>query len=211
MQYRLLIFDLDGTLLNTLEDLATAADFALSRAGFPTRSREEVRHFIGNGVARLIQRAVPEGTPDAACQAVLSDYRRYYSSHVNVHTHPYPGIPELLVALRQAGMRIAVNSNKPDAATQALCQAHFPGLIDLAQGEREGIPKKPDPAGAIGLMQALDAVPEQTLYIGDGETDLMTAMNAGMDGAWVSWGYRDRSELCGLEIPRAFEIGRAHV
>ena len=209
MKYELVIFDLDGTLLNTLEDLATAADYALTHAGFPTRSREDVRRFIGNGVARLIRRAVPEGTPEDVCETVLADYRQYYSGHVNVHTRPYPGIVELLRAIKAAGTRVAVNSNKPDAATRALCDAHFPGLIDLALGERAGTPKKPDPVGARLLMDSLHIAPARTLYVGDGEADLMTAQNAGIDCAWVSWGYRRAEELEGLSIPRAFDSAEA--
>lgn len=209
MKYELVIFDLDGTLLNTLEDLAAAADYALSRAGFPLRSREEVRRFIGNGVARLIRRAVPEGTTDEVCRSVLEDYRAYYAAHVNVHTRPYPQIPELLADLHAAGIGVAVNSNKPDAAVQALCAAHFDGLFDLALGERADIPKKPAPDGALKLMRALNAAPGRTLYVGDGDADLMTAQNAGIDCAWVSWGYRRRDELAGLDIPRAFGNARA--
>lgn len=205
MKYALVIFDLDGTLLNTLDDLAASADHALAGAGFPTRSKEEVRRLIGNGVARLIRGAVPEGTPDAVCQRVLADYRDYYASHVNVYTRPYPGVPELLRDVRGAGVRVAVNSNKPDALTRALCEAHFGELVDLALGERVDMAKKPAPDGARHIMDALDVAPERTLYVGDGDTDLMTAQNAGLDAAWVSWGYRRSDELGDLVVPRAFD------
>ena len=205
MKYELVIFDLDGTLLNTLDDLAASANRALARAGFPARSTEEVRRFIGGGVSRLIHRAVPEGTPEIVCEAVLSDFKRDYTENVNVHTRPYPGIAELLVRLRAAGVRTAVNSNKVDNATQLLCRAHFEGLLDMALGEVAGIPKKPAPDGARRIMEALNIAPDKALYVGDGDADLLTAQNAGIDCAWVSWGYRRREELKGLDIPRAFD------
>ena len=204
MKYELVIFDLDGTLLNTLDDLAASANRALARAGFPARSTEEVRRFIGGGVSRLIHRAVPEGTPERVCEAVLSDFKRDYTENVNVCTRPYPGIAELLVRLRAAGVRTAVNSNKVDNATQLLCRAHFEGLLDMALGEVAGIPKKPAPDGARRIMEALNIAPDKALYVGDGDTDLLTAQNAGIDCAWVSWGYRRREELEGLDIPRSF-------
>ena len=204
MKYELVIFDLDGTLLNTLDDLAASANRALARAGFPTRSTEEVRRFIGGGVSRLIHRAVPEGTPERVCEAVLADFKRDYTENVNVHTRPYPGIAELLVRLRAAGVRTAVNSNKVDNATQLLCRAHFEGLLDMALGEVAGIPRKPAPDGAQRIMEALNVAPDKALYVGDGDADLLTAQNAGIDCAWVSWGYRRREELEGLDIPRSF-------
>ena len=205
MKYDLVIFDLDGTLLNTLADLADATNRALTRAGFPTRSTEEGRRFIGGGVSRLIHRAVPEGTPENVCEAVLADFKRDYTENVNVHTRPYPGIAELLVRLRATGVRTAVNSNKVDNATQLLCRAHFEGLLDMALGEVAGVPKKPAPDGARRIMEALNIAPEKALYVGDGDADLLTARNAGIDCAWVSWGYRRREELEGLDIPRAFD------
>ena len=205
MKYELVIFDLDGTLLNTLDDLAASANRALARAGFPARSTEQVRRFIGGGVSRLIHRAVPEGTPEIVCEAVLSDFKRDYTENVNVHTRPYPGIAELLVRLRAAGVRTAVNSNKVDNATQLLCRAHFEGLLDMALGEVAGIPRKPAPDGARRIMEALNVAPDKALYVGDGDADLLTAQNAGIDCAWVSWGYRRREELEGLDIPRAFD------
>ena len=124
---------------------------------------------------------------------------------MNDRTRPYPGIPELLQALRDAGVKTAVNSNKMDTATQALCAAHFPGLLDCVLGEKADIPKKPAPDGALMLIQKLGARPERTLYVGDGDTDVLTAQNAGIDGAWVSWGFRKAEELAGLAISRRFD------
>ena len=209
MKYDLIIFDLDGTLLDTLDDLAAAANHALSAFGFPARTRDEVRRFVGNGVAKLIERAVPEGTPDDVCARVLAEFRSFYSGHLDVHTRPYEGITELLEALRAAGIRIAVNSNKPDAASKALIERHFGKLVDRVQGETAGVPKKPAPDGAQAVMAALDATPARTLYVGDGDADLMTAENAGLDCAWVSWGFRTARELAGLKIPRAFDSAQA--
>lgn len=205
MRYDLVIFDLDGTVLDTLGDLTAAVNEALSRHGYPPRSLEDVRRFIGNGVARLIRLSLPDDVGDATRAAVLADFRAYYSAHVNERTAPYPGIPELLAALRAAGIRTAVNSNKMDPATQALCAAHFPGLLDAVLGERPDIPKKPAPDGARLLMNELGVAPGRTLYVGDGDTDVETARNAGVDGAWVSWGYRRPEELALMEIPRAFD------
>lgn len=209
MKYRLVIFDLDGTLLDTLDDLTRAVNHALGRQGFPLRAREEVRHLIGNGIASTMRRAIPEGSGDDAFQRALSDFKDYYLSHVNVHTRPYGGIPELLDAMGRAGIRAAVNSNKVDSATQALCAAHLPGKLACVLGEQPDIPKKPAPDGALQIMRTLGAAPEGTLYVGDGETDILTAANAGIDCAWVSWGYRRAPELGGLAISHAFATVQA--
>ena len=205
MRYDLVIFDLDGTVLNTLDDLTDAVNYAMDKHGFPVHTTEDVRRFIGNGVARAIRLALPEGVSDETHAAALADFKVWYSAHVNDRTRPYPGIPELLQALRDAGVKTAVNSNKMDTATQALCAAHFPGLLDCVLGEKADIPKKPAPDGALMLIQKLGARPERTLYVGDGDTDVLTAQNAGIDGAWVSWGFRKEEELAGLAIPRRFD------
>ena len=205
MKYELVIFDLDGTLLNTLDDLAGATNRALMEFGFAARETAEIRRFIGGGVARLIQRAVPSQTDGDTVRQVLARFKDIYLKNVNVRTVPYPGIPALLDALHAAGIRVAVNSNKVDAATRQLLEAHFPGKIDMALGDLECLPKKPAPDGARRIMAAMGASPRHTLYVGDGDADILTAENAGIDGAWVSWGYRTREELTGLSIPRAFD------
>ena len=201
MKYALVIFDLDGTLLNTLDDLADAANAALAEYGFPPRTTEEIRAFIGNGVSRLIHRAVPEGTDEAVAAAVLARFKAVYTEHVNDKTVPYPGILSLLRELKDRGVRCAVNSNKVDNAVRLLCDAHFDGLLDAVLGERAGIPRKPAPDGARHIMERLNVRPENTLYVGDGDADIRTAQNAGIDCAWVSWGYRHVDELDGLDIP----------
>lgn len=201
MKYALVIFDLDGTLLNTLDDLADATNAALAEYAFPPRTTEEIRAFIGNGVSRLIHRAVPEGTDEAVAAAVLARFKAVYTEHVNDKTVPYPGILSLLRELKDRGVRCAVNSNKVDNAVRLLCDAHFDGLLDAVLGERDGIPRKPAPDGARRIMERLNVRPENTLYVGDGDADIRTAQNAGIDCAWVSWGYRHVDELDGLDIP----------
>ena len=205
MKYDLAIFDLDGTILDTLNDLANAVNYALEQHGYPTRSVEEIRIFVGNGVANLISRAVPEGTGEAERAAVLADFKARYREHVNDLTRPYPGIPELLKALRDAGVKVGINSNKFDAALQNLCRIHFDGLYDLAAGECETTPKKPDPTAAQRIMAELGTSPERTVYIGDSAVDLQTAKNAGTAGAWVSWGFRRREEMQGCEAANTFD------
>ena len=205
MKYELVIFDLDGTLLDTLDDLTHAVNHALRLQGFPLRSREAVRLLIGNGIASTVRRAIPAEADGDAFAKALSDFRSYYFTHVNVYTRPYDGIVGLLDEMGDAGIKAAVNSNKADAATQSLCQAHMPGRFAFVLGEQPDIPKKPAPDGALTIMRALGASPARTLYVGDGETDIQTALNAGVDCAWVAWGYRRASELQGAKPPRTFK------
>ena len=205
MKYDLVIFDLDGTLLDTLNDLAAAANDVLREAGFPIHPTEDIRRFIGNGAANMIRCAAPAGTPQERLDELLARFKERYSTHVNDRTRPFAGVPELLHDLRRAGIRAAVNSNKPAGPTALLCEAHFPGLMEMAVGENPDTPRKPAPDGALGIMRSLGIPPERTIYVGDGDADLLTARNAGVDSAWVSWGYRRRDELAGLEIPRSFD------
>lgn len=205
MKYSLIIFDLDGTILDTLGDLTDACNAALEKHGYPTHTSEEVRTFIGNGVSSLIRLALPEGTDSMIHREVLADFKAWYFSHLNIKTRPYPGIPEMLRKLRETGIHVAVNSNKIDPATCELCRTHFAETVEFALGEREGVAKKPNPAGAKIIMEKFGALPENTLYVGDSSTDLETAANAGLDCAWVSWGFRHRSELGDINIPHAFD------
>ena len=205
MKYDLVIFDLDGTTLATLTDLADAANRTLAGFGFPTQSNDKIRTCIGSGMANLIRQAAPEGTPEEVIQQMLTQFKADYAENINVRTAPYPGVSEMMKVLRSAGVKIAVNSNKIDSAVNALCEAHFPGLYEFALGERAEIPRKPSPAGAQMIMQKLGAVAERTLYVGDSNIDLLTAANAGIDCAWVSWGFRSREELSDLKIDHAFD------
>ena len=209
MKYNLVIFDLDGTALNTIGDIASAINGALRAAGFAGHAMEEVRRSIGGGVGNLVRLSLPEDAPESVYREILSDFSERYSKNLDVLTAPFDGIVDLFTALKEAGIAIAVNSNKVDAAVNQLCRAHFGDLVALALGERPDFPRKPSPAGAQHIMRALNISPEHTLYVGDGEADIQTARNAGIDCAWVSWGYRRREELAGLEIHHAFDSVQA--
>lgn len=200
-----MIFDLDGTILNTLEDLADAVDHALMKNGLPCRSLEEVRRFVGNGVEKLIRRAVQPDTSEEIIIQVLDDFRKYYNEHSNEKTGPYPGILQLMRSLKEQGIKVAIHSNKYDAALQKLCGLHFKDLYDCALGEGTRSPKKPDPTGALTLMEMCGVKRENTVYIGDSEVDMETAVNAGIDSIWVSWGFRRAEEVGSDRITRSFD------
>ena len=189
------IFDLDGTLLNTLGDLRAATNHALEVRGLPPHSMEEIRQFIGNGIRLLICRAMPEGTPEAEIDAALDDFKAYYAAHIHDRTVPYDGIPQLLTALRKRGIKVAVLSNKIDSASQQLIEYFFPGKTDVVFGEHVGAPRKPDPTSCRMVMQQLGVQPEQVLYVGDSGTDMQTAKNAGLYAVGVTWGFRSKEVL----------------
>lgn len=189
------IFDLDGTLLNTLGDLRAATNHALEVRGLPPHSMEEIRQFIGNGIRLLICRAMPEGTPEAEIDAALDDFKAYYAAHIHDRTVPYDGIPQLLTALRKRGIKVAVLSNKIDSASQQLIEYFFPGKTDVVFGEHVGVPRKPDPTSCRMVMQQLGVQPEQVLYVGDSGTDMQTAKNAGLYVVGVTWGFRSKEVL----------------
>lgn len=189
------IFDLDGTLLNTLGDLRAATNHALEVRGLPPHSMEEIRQFIGNGIRLLICRAMPEGTPEAEIDAALDDFKAYYAAHIHDRTVPYDGIPQLLTALRKRGIKVAVLSNKIDSASQQLIEYFFPGKTDVVFGEHVGVPRKPDPTSCRMVMQRLGVQPEQVLYVGDSGTDMQTAKNAGLYAVGVTWGFRSKEVL----------------
>ena len=196
------IFDLDGTLLNTLGDLRAATNHALEVRGLPPHSMEEIRQFIGNGIRLLIRRAMPEGTPEAEIDAALDDFKAYYAAHIHDRTVPYDGIPQLLTALRKRGIQVAVLSNKIDSASQQLIEYFFPGKTDVVFGEHVGVPRKPDPTSCRMVMQQLGVQPEQVLYVGDSGTDMQTAKNAGLYAVGVTWGFRSKEVLlkCGADV-----------
>ena len=189
------IFDLDGTLLNTLGDLRAATNHALEVRGLPPHSMEEIRQFIGNGIRLLICRAMPEGTPEAEIDAALDDFKAYYAAHIHDRTVPYDGIPQLLTALRKRGIQVAVLSNKIDSASQELIEYFFPGKTDVVFCEHVGVPRKPDPTSCRMVMQQLGVQPEQVLYVGDSGTDMQTAKNAGLYAVGVTWGFRSKEVL----------------
>lgn len=194
-EYSTYIFDLDGTLLDTLGDLAASVNFALRSQGMPERSLDEVRRFVGNGVRNLILRAVPESTSVNVSEETLAIFKRHYVEHYLDTTCPYEGIVPLLQRLQQKGKRIAVVSNKFYDATRELCRHFFGELVEVAIGERDGIEKKPAPDTVVEALRQLGVGADDAVYIGDSDVDIMTARNCGMPCISVLWGFRDREFL----------------
>ena len=196
-QYDTYIFDLDGTLLDTLDDLTAAVNYALRQHGMPEHTREEVRHMVGNGVRLLMVRAVPDGDNNPRFDDAFRTFREYYMEHSLDTTRPYDGIPELLAALRQQGKRVAVVSNKFYAATRELCRHFFADTVEVAIGEHEaeGIRKKPAPDTVIEAFRQLGVSKENAVYVGDSDVDLQTAVNSGLPCISVLWGFRDQAFL----------------
>ena len=195
--YDTYIFDLDGTLLDTLDDLAAAVNYALRQHGMPEHTREDVRRFVGNGVRLLMTRAIPDGEDNPLFEATFQTFRKYYMEHSLDTTRPYDGIPELLGELRARGKRVAVVSNKFYAATSELCHHFFPDTVEVAIGEHEaeGIRKKPAPDTVKEAFRQLGVDSRNAVYIGDSDVDLQTARNAGLPCISVLWGFRDRAFL----------------
>lgn len=181
-----ILFDLDGTLLNTLDDLMDAVNHTMEVFGYPRHSREEVRRFVGNGAGQLLRLSVPQGQD---WQAPLEEFQRFYKAHCQVKTAPYPGIPEAVAALGK--FPIAIVSNKPDAAVKKLCAQYFPGIY--AQGEHPGCPRKPSPDMVRIAMEHIGV--DRCIYVGDSEVDVLTAHNAAVPCLSVLWGFRDRAEI----------------
>lgn len=198
MRYRAVIFDLDGTLLDTLEDLADSMNEALHRAGLPGHPVDAYRFFVGTGIANLVKKAAPEGAEPALCDKILASMNEVYSRNWAKKTRPYRGIPELLAELSQAGVKLAVLSNKPDVFTQIMVRHFFPGeMFGAVKGMTAEIPRKPDPAGALLLAENLGVRPEEAAYCGDSDTDMKTGLAAGMFTLGVTWGFRPVAELRG--------------
>ncbi|HCL03116.1 MAG TPA: HAD family hydrolase [Lachnoclostridium phytofermentans] len=194
-QIKTVIFDLDGTLLNTLEDLQSSVNATLSTYGYPERSLEEVRQFVGNGVARLMELAVPEQLDSEKSKEVLDNFKLHYAKNCNNKTKPYDGILTLLSDLKNQGYRLAIVSNKFDAAVKDLNQLYFSNFIEIAIGQREGVRKKPYPDTVNIALKELGSCAEEALYIGDSEVDIETAKNASLRMISVDWGFRKREEL----------------
>ena len=197
MTYKTYIFDLDGTLLDTLGDLAASVNYALRMHDMPEHSVDDVRRFVGNGVRLLMERAVPDGVQNPRFDETFATFRNYYMQHSLDTTQPYAGIPETLAALRSQGCRIAVVSNKMMAATQELCHHFFPDTVEVAIGEHEaeGICKKPAPDTVYAALRELGVGKEGAVYVGDSDVDIQTAHNAGLPCISVLWGFRDRDFL----------------
>ena len=211
MKYTYVLFDMDGTVLNTLDDLTDSVNHSLSLHGMPEVSSADVAHFLGNGARHLIECCVPEDTAPAETEKVLADYLPYYKAHCRIKTAPYPGIPELMRRLKDHGIKIAIVSNKPDAATKELSELFFKGLIEVTIGEAPGIMRKPAPDTVLEALRLLHADRSECVYIGDTEVDIQTAKNAGMDCISVLWGFRNKQELLAsgagilVETPEALE------
>ena len=195
MPYKAVVFDLDGTLLYTLEDLYLATNYALGQLGLPPRSLEEVRSYVGNGYRQLFRLACPEGTPDEVQEQALAIFNEYYLAHDEDHTAPYPGIPELLERLSAQGIPLAVVSNKGDVAVCDLMDSIFPGAFAAVAGEREGVRRKPAPDTVHAVLNKLNLTAADIVYVGDSEVDLATAANVGCDCIAVTWGYRSVEQL----------------
>lgn len=193
-KYNAVIFDLDGTLLNTLEDLRDSVNYGLTKYGMPERTLEEIRSFVGNGVQKLIERSLPkERTPETE-QLVFASFREYYEVHCNDKTDLYPGIRELLLELKELGCKMAIVSNKLQSGVDTLRDIYFKDYITTAIGTKDGIPKKPAPDMVLEAMHRLGVTRETAVYVGDSEVDIATAFNTGMDCIAVAWGFRTRQE-----------------
>ena len=204
MRYRAVLFDMDGTVLDTLGDLTNAVNHVLTMYGMPTRRRQEVAGFLGNGAAHLLRMAVPAGTPDALREEMLRVYQPWYDSHCAILTAPYPGIVPLMEALRAAGVKQAVISNKQDSAVRLLAAQHFPGLLETAVGESATVRRKPNPDAVLAALREMGVEKSDAIYVGDTEVDLRTAENAGLACAAVGWGFRTEGELLSAGAERVF-------
>ena len=199
MKYSLAIFDMDGTILNTLDDMTDSLNVILEKYKLPLHTLDEVRFMVGNGIPKLIERAIEGGRENPAFDKILADFIAYYEEHCAIKTAPYAGIPECIKALRAAGIKIAVNTNKVEPAAIALCDDYFPGLFDIISGSRPGMPPKPAPDGIYEILNraGMDGKSDgqKAVFIGDSDVDMQTGMNAGLDVIGVDWGFRGKDFL----------------
>ena len=193
MGYATYLFDMDGTLLDTLADLTAAVNHTLEQYGYPRRTIEQVRKGLGNGAAKLVAAMLPQGEETPGFADIMRDYRAWYQAHACVETCPYPGVPEMLERLRQRGCKVAIVSNKPHGAACELAERFFPGVPTF--GERPETPRKPAPDMVFHALAALGAGKENAVYVGDSEVDVQTARNAGLPVIGVAWGFRGREAL----------------
>lgn len=197
-KYKLALFDMDGTILDTLEDLTDATNVIMEQYGYPTHGIDAVRSFVGNGLRKLIERATPPDTAPDKIDAMLADFKLYYADHCADKTKPYAGVPEMIARLRAQGIITAVVSNKVDEGVQELVKTYFPGLFDLAVGERPTVKPKPAPDMVFAALETLGINIRDAVFIGDSDVDLKTAQNAGIDGIFVDWGFRTPEVLRSL-------------
>ena len=205
MRYQAVLFDMDGTVLDTLGDLANAVNHTLRAFGMPEHSRRECAGFLGNGAAWLIAHAVPAGTGEEKTAEVLAAYKPWYDSHCAIETAPYPGVTGMMEKLKAAGVRQAVISNKQDSAVRLLAEQHFPGLLEIAVGESARVRRKPNPDAVLEALRHMGVSPEDAIYVGDTEVDVQTAENAGLACAVVGWGFRTEEELREVWTGRIFQ------
>lgn len=189
------IFDLDGTLLNTLTDLADAVNYALKKNGLPLRTKDEVRQFVGNGVEKLMIRAIADGKDHPLFEKIFIDFKEYYGRHCNDHTLPYEGILELMQELENRNLKMAIVSNKIDSAVKELNKLYFCRYTKAAIGECEGVKRKPAPDTVLKALKELQVEANQAIYVGDSDVDIQTAANAGLVCVSVTWGFRDKDFL----------------
>lgn len=195
MKYKAALFDMDGTILETLEDMNDAVNYTLAHFGFEGNTLAETRAYVGNGAARLIRLSLPEGTDDETLNIVLTFYLDWYDKHARIKTAEYDGITDMLTALKAAGMKLAVVSNKPDSTVQELTEYFFKGVFESAVGESEKVRRKPAPDSVNAAAEHMGIAKCDCVYIGDSEVDILTARSAGMDCISVTWGFRDREML----------------
>ena len=208
MKYKLVIFDLDGTLLDTLDDLSAAVNHAMQQRGFPLHTRDEYMKMVGHGARNLMRQALPDDHKDdeALIDAVLADFRAYYNTHIDVHTQPFPGSLELVKKLHQEGVMLAVASNKFQEGTEHLIKEFFPEIPFVAVlGNRPNFPLKPDPEVVGEVLRRSGAKREEAVMVGDSDTDMETAANGGIEGIAVSWGYRNMADVPGLKVAKSAE------
>ncbi len=195
MGYTTILFDMDGTLMNTLEDMADSVNAILRQLGHAERSLDEVRAFVGNGAEMLVRRAMPDGSSEAEIAQALGLYQPYYAAHCQEKTRAYDGILPLLEELHRAGKQIAVVSNKPEGALRTLCDEYFSGLVKVVSGDMPGRRRKPWPDMVDAALEKMSADRKDAVYVGDSEVDVQTGKNAGLPGIGVSWGFRGREKL----------------
>jgi len=194
-KYNTIIWDMDGTLLDTLDDLTDSVNEALKEFQLPVKSRSDIRGFIGNGVLRLLELSVPEGKKHPQFDAIFLFFKDHYAMNCRNKTKPYDGLEEMLQELKSQGYRLAIASNKIDSAVKELAELYFKHTIEVAIGDSEGIRRKPYPDKVFAALQLMHADPKSAVYIGDTEVDIATAENAGIDYICVAWGFRDKQEL----------------
>lgn len=195
MKYDAVLFDLDGTVLDTVEDIADSLNRALENHGFARISTAQAESFLGNGTRRLVELALPESCPESVKEDVIEEYRGLYDHFCHEKTRPYRGMVELIKALKAAGVKTAIVSNKPDSMVQTLATVYYPGVPDVVLGEREGLARKPAPDMVQFALKAIGAEAGRSIYVGDTEVDILTARNAGLGCISVPWGFRSREQL----------------